>query len=252
MCSKWSTFACRKRFAATSRRIWRRWSSNIDQRKGRVSIDSCYWLITKELYDAYFALAEVLYPQPSIDKLVLDVKRLKVPSHFKPKVDILFMFSLFYLCMSLRRLTMMCNEQDVLSMALSPSLSLKEAVALTLYKDGKFVCDDGELTFAGRIMAELQRHPPLQVDLVWSLLRAPQAEHRAGHRLVSQDHIRTLLQVNLRILSVKKLIFYFYFAFFFMSFSLYLFVRKNQRNIRLVGRSQLWLQLHNQLLRGNM
>ena len=51
---------------------------------------------------------------------------------------------------------MMCNEQDVLSMALSPSLSLKEAVALTLYKDGKFVCDDGELTFAGRIMAELQ------------------------------------------------------------------------------------------------
>ena len=49
-------------------------------------------------------------------------------------------------------------------MALSPPaedkinraiLSLKEAGALTLYKDGKFVCDDGELTFAGRIMAEL-------------------------------------------------------------------------------------------------
>ncbi len=55
-------------------------------------------------------------------------------------------------------------KKTLLAMALTPPLEdkiqrailyLKETGGLTLYKNDKFVPDDGELTFAGRIMADL-------------------------------------------------------------------------------------------------
>ena len=87
----------------------------------------------------------------------------------KPKVYILLIFCLFlFLHVPSLLDDDTCNKQHVLSMALSPPaedkinraiLSPKEAGALTLYKDGKFTGDDGELTFAGLIMTELSSSP---------------------------------------------------------------------------------------------
>ena len=80
--------------------------------------------------------AEPEVTRQPLDKLVLSVKRLD--SKNIPK----FLLSLL----------LTPPKSDKIDRAI---LSLKEVGALTLYKNKRFCSDDGELTFAGKIMAEL-------------------------------------------------------------------------------------------------
>ncbi len=106
-------------------------------RAGRVSGGFCYRLITREFY-----IREIKdFPTPAIlrqplDKLILNVKRFS--SNMSPK--------------------------QILSLALTPPpedkidrsiLHLKEVGALGLFKNGEICMDDGDLTYAGRIMHDL-------------------------------------------------------------------------------------------------
>jgi ATP-dependent RNA helicase TDRD9 len=114
--------------------------SNMNQRKGRagrVSNGFCYRLITKEFYSKKIQdfPAPAILRQP-LDKLILNIKRF----------------------------TLNKSPKQILALALTPPpednidrtiLYLKEVGALTLFKNGEFCTDDGDLTYAGRIMNDL-------------------------------------------------------------------------------------------------
>ena len=115
--------------------------SNLEQRKGRagrVSAGFCYRLIRKNFFKKFHS-----YPRPQVekeplDKLILSLKRFKMLSEYK-LTDILALL--------LTQPTLDNIERTV--------LRLKEAGALSIYKDGEHCDFDGDLTFMGSVMGQL-------------------------------------------------------------------------------------------------
>ncbi len=129
--------------------------SSLDQRRGRagrVSDGVCYRLITREFYSKLDKHSVPCILREPLDKVILDVKRLGQPG--EPK--------------------------KILSLALQPPklsdiertiISLKEVGALTLKCKSDLTSEavtrnDGDLTYVGRVMAEL----PIDVKLAKLIL----------------------------------------------------------------------------------
>ncbi len=115
--------------------------------QGRVAKSYCFRLVNKEFYDQLDEYPEPEMKRQPLEKMVLDVKRLKKDS--APKA--------------------------ILGLALSPPklddieitiLRLKEAGAISVYKNGEFCATDGDLTWAGELMANL----PVEITLAKLIL----------------------------------------------------------------------------------
>jgi len=130
----------------TSLRLEWTTKSSMDQRRGRagrVSNGKCYRLITKRFMKSSIQS----YPSPAIlrqplDKIILNIKKLK-PNE-EPK-----------------RILAMALTSPKLDNIEKTMILLKEAGAISLYKNGALSAEDGDLTYAGSIMADL----PIDVRL---------------------------------------------------------------------------------------
>lgn len=115
---------------------------NVFFQTGRVADGTCYRLIPKEFFNLLPAFPEPSINRQPLEKIVLDVKRLNRGA----------------------------SPKETLGFAITPPrlddieitiLKLKEVGALSLYKNSEFCVADGDLTYAGEIMAQL----PIDINL---------------------------------------------------------------------------------------
>lgn len=109
---------------------------------GRVADGTCYRLIPEEFFNSLQAFPEPSINRQPLEKIVLDVKRLNREA--SPKETLAF-------ALTPPRL----DDIDI------TILKLKEVGALSLYKNNEFCVTDGDLTYAGEIMAQL----PIDINL---------------------------------------------------------------------------------------